>query len=174
MKNEGVINQWLSPKEISQLDGMPSSIQGVHKKAKREGWAKRPQVGKQGAGVEYQLPNHASDGCNSPSRSISLDSQLMKDDLLSTFSLLISKLSNDERERIARNLAIHGIGNLLNPNDPGEISEVLGVAVTDLKLARQLNGLPEKIRREILLGYGIEDRDVTVPGSSAHKPNKAS
>lgn len=35
---------------------MPSTIQGIHKKALREGWEKRKKVGVQGPGVEYYIP----------------------------------------------------------------------------------------------------------------------
>ena len=63
-------NQWLSVKDITQIEGMPSSGPGVHKKAKREGWECRRQEGVQGAGVEYLVPsnvlvsekNHTDDG----------------------------------------------------------------------------------------------------------------
>ncbi len=48
-----MINHWLSPKEITKMKGMPSSIAGVHKKAKREKWQKRKQEGVKGPGVEY-------------------------------------------------------------------------------------------------------------------------
>jgi phage repressor protein C with HTH and peptisase S24 domain len=48
-----VINQWMSAKEIAALPGMPSTIQGVHKKARRDGWQQRKQAGVKGPGVEY-------------------------------------------------------------------------------------------------------------------------
>ena len=48
-----MINQWMSAKEIAELPGMPSTIQGVHKKAKRDGWQQRKQTGVKGPGVEY-------------------------------------------------------------------------------------------------------------------------
>lgn len=47
--------QWLTPKQIADLDGMPESIQGVHKKAQREGWQKRKHEGVRGPGVEYYI-----------------------------------------------------------------------------------------------------------------------
>lgn len=47
--------QWLTPKQIAELPGMPESIQGVHKKAQREGWQKRKHEGVRGPGVEYYL-----------------------------------------------------------------------------------------------------------------------
>lgn len=48
-----MINQWMSAKEIAALPGMPSTIQGVHKKARRDGWQLRKQTGVKGPGVEY-------------------------------------------------------------------------------------------------------------------------
>lgn len=48
-----MINQWMSAKEIAALPGMPSTIQGVHKKARRDGWQQRKQAGVKGPGIEY-------------------------------------------------------------------------------------------------------------------------
>jgi phage repressor protein C with HTH and peptisase S24 domain len=48
-------NEWMTAKEISLLPGMPSTTQGVHKKAKRDGWSHRKQEGVKGPGVEYLI-----------------------------------------------------------------------------------------------------------------------
>ncbi len=48
-----MINQWMSAKEIAALPGMPGTIQGVHKKARRDGWQQRKQAGVKGPGIEY-------------------------------------------------------------------------------------------------------------------------
>lgn len=66
---------WLTPKEISDLPGMPKTIQGVHKKAHREGWQKQKRIGVQGPGVEYYIslpdeyeqPNQTKKGTAQPS-----------------------------------------------------------------------------------------------------------
>lgn len=47
--------QWLTPKQIAEMADMPDSIQGVHKKAQREGWQKRKHEGVRGPGVEYYI-----------------------------------------------------------------------------------------------------------------------
>ncbi|MDX7875374.1 S24 family peptidase [Aeromonas veronii] len=53
---EGVLrNEWMTAKEISELPGMPGTTQGVHKKAKRDGWRYRKQEGVKGPGVEYLI-----------------------------------------------------------------------------------------------------------------------
>lgn len=46
-------NEWMTAKELSELPGMPSTPQGIHKKAKREGWKWRKQEGVKGPGIEY-------------------------------------------------------------------------------------------------------------------------
>ncbi|WP_418885773.1 helix-turn-helix domain-containing protein [Aeromonas dhakensis] len=45
----------MTAKEISELPGMPGTTQGVHKKAKRDGWEFRKQEGVKGPGVEYLI-----------------------------------------------------------------------------------------------------------------------
>ncbi|WP_198599155.1 helix-turn-helix domain-containing protein [Vibrio kanaloae] len=55
-----MINQWMTPKEIALLPTMPNTIQGVHKKAKREHWQSRKQKGVKGPGIEYELPKEFS------------------------------------------------------------------------------------------------------------------
>lgn len=53
----------MTAKEISELPGMPGTPQGVHKKAKRDGWDFRKQDGVKGPGVEYliSVPDEGED-----------------------------------------------------------------------------------------------------------------
>jgi phage repressor protein C with HTH and peptisase S24 domain len=46
---------WLTPKQIAELPNMPGTIQGVHKKAQREGWQSQKRHGVQGPGIEYYI-----------------------------------------------------------------------------------------------------------------------
>ena len=46
--------EWFSAKELTGLPGMPKSIQGTIKCAKREAWQSRPRQGR-GGGREYHL-----------------------------------------------------------------------------------------------------------------------
>lgn len=46
---------WLTPKQIAELPDMPGTIQGVHKKAQREGWQSQKRIGVQGPGIEYYI-----------------------------------------------------------------------------------------------------------------------
>ncbi len=55
------LGSWLTPKQITELQGMPSTIQGVHKKAKKEQWPVRKHEGVRGPGVEYLVHLHTDD-----------------------------------------------------------------------------------------------------------------
>lgn len=47
--------QWISPAQCVGLAGMPGTLQGVHKMAKREGWTWRKREGVQGNAIEFSL-----------------------------------------------------------------------------------------------------------------------
>ncbi|HDL5109444.1 TPA: Mu transposase C-terminal domain-containing protein [Mannheimia haemolytica] len=49
------MNEWFSANDLAGLKGMPSSPQGVNKKARLEQWQKQQQNGKQGKAYEYHL-----------------------------------------------------------------------------------------------------------------------
>lgn len=46
--------QWYSAKELIRLPGLPSTVQKINAKAKREGWVRRPRK-RRGGGSEYLL-----------------------------------------------------------------------------------------------------------------------
>lgn len=45
--------EWFSAKELTSFTGLPSSPQGIHSMARRQGWVRRRRLGVQGRGVEY-------------------------------------------------------------------------------------------------------------------------
>ncbi|MGF2653475.1 DNA-binding protein [Serratia marcescens] len=47
--------QWISPAQCIGLSGMPGTLQGVHKMAKREGWNWRKREGVRGNAIEFSL-----------------------------------------------------------------------------------------------------------------------
>ncbi|NMP25854.1 putative DNA-binding transcriptional regulator [Rahnella sp. SAP-1] len=52
--------EWFAAKELVGINGLPTSTQGVHGMARRQGWEKRRRFGVQGRAVEYHidsLPN---------------------------------------------------------------------------------------------------------------------
>lgn len=46
---------WYSSKELSAIDGLPSTMQGVNRKARVEGWKSRKRSGIQGKAIEYHI-----------------------------------------------------------------------------------------------------------------------
>lgn len=47
--------EWFSSKELTEIDGLPSTIQGVNRKARAENWVHRKRSGTQGKAVEYHI-----------------------------------------------------------------------------------------------------------------------
>jgi phage repressor protein C with HTH and peptisase S24 domain len=81
-----VINQWMSAKEIAELPGMPSTIQGVHKKAKRDGWPHRKQEGVKGPGVEYLV--EVNETPPTPMATVNEASQVYINQFMDEFALI--------------------------------------------------------------------------------------
>lgn len=46
---------WYSSKELALIDGLPSTMQGVNRKARVEGWKSRKRSGIQGKAIEYHI-----------------------------------------------------------------------------------------------------------------------
>lgn len=95
----------MTPKQITELDGMPGTIQGVHKRAKKEGWPKRSQEGRRGPGVEYLPVIPAMQGTSI---------EEMNADTLKMFSILINKLGENEVREIELNMAKYGLSGLMH------------------------------------------------------------
>lgn len=53
--------EWFSSTELINIDGLPSTVQGINQKARRENWILRKKSGVQGKAVEYHV-NNFSDG----------------------------------------------------------------------------------------------------------------
>ncbi|MCO6544326.1 MAG: putative DNA-binding transcriptional regulator [Gilliamella sp.] len=49
------MKEWFSSKELSNIVGMPSTIQGVNRKARAENWTARKRVGVRGKALEYHI-----------------------------------------------------------------------------------------------------------------------
>lgn len=113
MKSANEINQWMTPKQITELDGMPGTIQGVHKRAKKEGWPKRSQEGRRGPGVEYIPAIPAM-------QKIAIEE--MNADTLKMFSLLINKLGENEVREIELNMAKYGLSGLMQERPPSPLT----------------------------------------------------
>jgi len=46
---------WYSSKDLSSIEGLPSTMQGINRKARVEGWKSRKRSGVQGKAIEYHI-----------------------------------------------------------------------------------------------------------------------
>lgn len=47
--------EWFSSKELTAIDGLPTTTQGVNRKARVEKWQSRKRSGVQGKAIEYHI-----------------------------------------------------------------------------------------------------------------------
>lgn len=47
--------EWFSTNELTGIAGLPSTIQGINQKARREHWTSRKRLGIQGKALEYHI-----------------------------------------------------------------------------------------------------------------------
>lgn len=130
-----MINQWMTPKDITEIEGMPGSIQGVHKKAKREGWLSRKREGVQGPGIEYQIPTPADQN----------EIEIKQDnsgtnDFLEVWQLLLTRLTPEEKSDLLDHAITNGVSSLL----PNEYTQ------RALSIAQLIETLSDDDQREIL------------------------
>lgn len=186
------------------LPGLKGSYSTLHRKAKVEEWKGRQRGGIRGTAYEYHvssLPSKAqealgltgdmisesdaTDGLRSehtaaPNQLLPYFCGLTKqetENLATLFSrkgieLVLALLDEDNLRFIQMDGERKAL--LLELTAPMEKEELRQLSRGALKLACMLSGLPDKERREILLGYGIEERDVTVPRHQHTQPKKAS
>ncbi|MDF7667113.1 DNA-binding protein [Orbaceae bacterium ESL0727] len=49
------MKEWFSPKELTNIEGMPSTTQGINRKARAENWTSRKRMGVRGKALEYHI-----------------------------------------------------------------------------------------------------------------------
>lgn len=49
------MKEWFSPKELTDIEGMPSTTQGINRKARVENWIARKRMGVRGKALEYHI-----------------------------------------------------------------------------------------------------------------------
>lgn len=130
-----MINQWVTPKDITDMEGMPGSIQGVHKKAKREGWPSRKREGVQGPGIEYQIPTPINQNEIETKQDNS-----SANDFLEIWQLLLTRLTVKERNDLLDHAITNGVSSLL----PNEYTQ------RTLSIAHLIETLSDDDQREIL------------------------
>lgn len=47
--------EWYSSKDLTVIEGLPSTTQGINRKARVEGWKSRKRSGVQGKAIEYHI-----------------------------------------------------------------------------------------------------------------------
>ena len=55
LKWDDKMKEWFSSKELLSIAGMPSTIQGVNRKARSENWTARKRTGVRGKALEYHI-----------------------------------------------------------------------------------------------------------------------
>jgi len=50
-----MVKMWYSSKDLSSIEGLPSTMQGINRKARVEGWKSRKRSGVQGKAIEYHI-----------------------------------------------------------------------------------------------------------------------
>lgn len=125
----------MTPKDITDIEGMPGSIQGVHKKAKREGWPSRKREGVQGPGIEYQIPTQINQNEIETKQDDS-----SANDFFEIWQLLLTRLTQEERNDLLDHAITNGVSSLL----PNEYTQ------RALSIAHLIETLSDDDQREIL------------------------
>lgn len=55
------MKEWFSPKELLSVAGMPSTTQGINRKARAEKWTSRKRSGVRGKALEYHISSLSID-----------------------------------------------------------------------------------------------------------------
>ncbi len=55
------MKEWFSPKELLSIAGMPSTTQGINRKARAEKWTSRKRSGVRGKALEYHISSLSID-----------------------------------------------------------------------------------------------------------------
>lgn len=108
--------EWFSSSELITVDGLPSTVQGINQKARREQWLTRKRTGVQGKAVEYHidsLPSKAKNYLQVLENSVRYESSI-KSDPFHIWIEAYNQLTQNEKELVASWLIRNGISDLLN------------------------------------------------------------
>jgi hypothetical protein len=152
-------SEWVLAKELLGVGGLPGTIQGIHKRALKEGWDKTDiiQDGVRGRSIGYKISSLPEQVQLALSGEIikptdahkQKPAQHKEEDRLQVF---LDVLSEEEKDELAMVLARHGVALLLNLID-NDTPELLQLSPSRKKLALLSNHLTESEIKEILLHY---------------------
>ncbi|EFX3330563.1 TPA: DNA-binding protein [Shigella sonnei] len=150
--------EWVPASELLGVGGLPTSLAGLHKRARNEGWEKRSVTtpGVRGRAFAYRLqdlPEHVAaivsgqlQTATKPSNKASKANELMK---------IMDSLSEQEKEILIHTLKRKGVEKLLEFCSQ-ENQELISLTGIRRLAALSLNNLSEQKVREILAGNEAE------------------
>ena len=165
---------YILAKDLVNIPGLPSTVQGIHKRAKAEGWSKEavPVPGVRGRSFAYRvndLPSHIQGLLKA---GIEEDSEVIPDDFPADvpsqqkLMMLLGELSEQERQGLVRLLSRKGVESiLLLLNDLN--FKLLNLPLDIRQAALMLDKLPAARLEEILVECGKIQQDPTL--SVQHK-----
>lgn len=129
-------SEWFTPKEITTMPGMPTTIQGVHKKAKREGWPSRRKVGVQGPAVEFCMTTSEEGHIRESSAVYQAALLTVDQDLRAVWLAVFNQLTEKNRTLLISNIIQYGVYQLINYDNNSRSAKIVALLET-LPLADQ-------------------------------------
>lgn len=109
--------EWVTSKELTEIAGLPSTIQGINRKARVEGWKCRKRSGIQGKAVEYyveSLPEEVQQHLRNFHTKESPGNYLISDvEPIQVWISSFNLLKNNEKEMIKNWLIRNGLKELV-------------------------------------------------------------
>ncbi|XKM13118.1 DNA-binding protein [Orbaceae bacterium ac157xtp] len=111
-----MIKEWYSSKELMEIEGLPSTIQGVNRKARAEQWRSRKRPGVQGKALEYHidsLPSFAKSLLYAPDSSKKTYTVTDAEPIQTWISAFVA-LKQEEQQLVISWIIRNGLNDLLN------------------------------------------------------------
>lgn len=180
---------WVSPQDLLDAPGMPSSIAGIHYRANMQGWIKRKKEGVRGGkAVEYDVMSFPQTerenvmmhlGLTTPDdKSVDneinddfVDSRPLNIKLASTLATLVTELEPDEVHKALKLLSKGGLSALMPLIFTEQhLYSLMGASQQSIQTLMAIESLPTETRKEILSRYGIAEQNSPVaPDTEPHK-----
>lgn len=106
--------EWFATKELVGVAGLPTTIQGISQRAKRESWKSRKRIGVQGKAVEYHIgsiPENVQQAIKVREENIQYDAQA--NEPLTIWVSAYHQLTQKERDQLISLLLRYGVAGLM-------------------------------------------------------------
>ncbi|MDR0805386.1 MAG: putative DNA-binding transcriptional regulator [Enterobacteriaceae bacterium] len=110
--------EWFSTSELAGIAGLPSTIQGINQKARREQWKSRKRSGVQGKALEYHIdsiPDKVKLVLRTHEEGAKYNTAV--NDPFSIWLSAYNQLTPAERERIVSLIIRYGVSGLMEKVD---------------------------------------------------------